>query len=171
MAKKPKKKLTTKQKQKGYRALQFTCVGGEFVSVMLPFIILGIVNGEKWFVSEGGWKIGLGGSLALALVGIAIFLVTKKKEGESDITKGWITLIVGWFAVAFIFVLLTNIMDQIAVIMLWGGLGILGAFGLDITSRHYKKLADAYKDAIGGVSEDKLKEKIKKELEEEQAVE
>ena len=171
MAKKQKKKLTTKQKQKGYRTLQYTCVGGEFVSALLPFIVLGIANGEEWFVSEGGWKIGLGGSLALALVGIAVFLVTKKKEGESDITRGWITLIVGWFAVAFIFVLLTNILDQIAVIMLWGGLGLLGSFGLDITSRHFKTLADEYKDALKEVNGDTLKEKIKKEIEEEQAVE
>ena len=161
------KKLTATQKQKKYRVLQYTCVGGEFLSAITPFIILGAVNSETWFKSEGGWKIGLGGALALALVGIAVFLVTKKKEGESELTGGWITLLVGWFAVAFIFVLLTNIMDQIATIMLWGGLGLLGAFGLDITSKHFKKMADLYKDAIGEVKTDKLKEQIKEEVEQE----
>ena len=108
------KKLTVRQKQKAYRTAQYGCVVGEFLSVFTPFIIMGAVNADTWFKSEGGWKIGLGGALALALVGIAVFLVTKKKEGESDITRGWITLIVGWFAVAFIFVLLTNIIDQIS---------------------------------------------------------
>ena len=161
------KKLTATQKQKGYRALQYTCIGGEFLSLITPFIILGAVNNEKWFKSEGGWKIGLGGALALALLGIAVFLVTKKKEGESDITRGWITLIVGWFAVAFIFVLLTNIIDQISTIMLYGGLGIIGAFGLDITSRHFKRVADLYKAAIGEVKTDKLKEQINEEVEQE----
>ena len=161
------KKMTVAQKQKGYRTLQYTCVGGEFLSALTPFIVLGITHADTWFTSEGGWKIGLGGALALALVGIAVFLVTKKKESENEFTNGWITLIVGWFAVAFIFVLLANIIDQIAVIMLWGGLGLLGAFGLDITSRHFKKVADTYKELIGEVKGDNLKEQIKKEIEEE----
>lgn len=161
------KKLTATQKQRRYRALQYTCFGGEFVSVLTPFIILGAANADEWFVSEDGWKVGLGGALALALMGIAVFLVTKKKEKESEFTNGWITLMVGWFAVTFIFILLANIMDQIAVIMLWGGLGLCGAFGLDMTSKHFKKMADIYKDAIGEVKTDKLKEQIQQEVEEE----
>ena len=162
------KKLTVSQKQKKYRALQYTCVGGEFISAITPFIILGAVNSEKWFKSSEGWKVGLGGSLALALMGIAVFLVTAKKEKESKVTNGWITLIVGWFAVAFVFVLLANIMDQIATIMLFGGIGLIGAFGLDLTSKAFKRKADLYKEAIGDVTKDKLKEQIAKEVEEEQ---
>lgn len=161
------KERTATQKQRTYRTIQYTCLGGEFLSAITPFIILGAVNADKWFTSEEGWKVGLGGALALALMGIAVFLVTKKKEGESELTGGWITLIVGWFAVTFIFVLLTSIMDQIATIMLWGGLGLLGAFGLDITSKHFKKLADMYKDAIGEVKKNNLKEQIQREVEEE----
>ena len=160
---KEKKELTTKQKLVKYKAIQFSCMGGELLSILTPFIILGAANYQDWFVSEGGWKIGLGGALALALVGIAIFLFTQKKEKELDITNGWIVFIVGWYAVAFIFVLLTNIMDQIAVIMLWGGLGICGAFGLDMVA---KKNAKNYKDLLDAeneVNKEKLKEDIKKE--------
>ena len=162
-----KKQLTATQKQKKYRALQFTCLGSEFVSLFTPYIIMGIANNETWFQTEDGWKIGLGGSLALALMGIAVFLVSKKKDNENKITNGWITFIIGWFAVAFIFVLLANIIDQIATIMLWGGLGLCGAFGLDVASKSFKTKADLYKEALGEVGKDKLKEQIAQEIEEE----
>lgn len=158
-----KKQLTAKQKQNKYRALQYSTFVGEFVSIILPFVILGAVNYEDWFVSENGWKVGLGGTLALALLGIAVLLITKKKE-DDKITSGYITLVIGWFAVAFIFVLLADIIEQIATIMFFGGIGILGAFGLDMTSKNFKAKADLYKETIQKGKEDVLKEQVKQEL-------
>lgn len=160
MAKKP---LTAKQKQNKYRALQYSTFVGEFVSIILPFVIMGAVNYEDWFVSESGWKVGLGGTLALALLGIAVLLVTKKKEDEK-ITSGYIALIIGWFAVAFIFVLLASIIEQIAMIMFFGGIGILGAFGLDMTSKNFKAKADLYKNAIAKAKTENLEEDLKQEF-------
>ena len=160
MAKKP---LTAKQKQNKYRALQYSTFVGEFVSIILPFVIMGAVNYEDWFVSESGWKVGLGGTLALALLGIAVLLVTKKKEDEK-ITSGYITLIIGWFAVAFIFVLLADIIEQIAMIMFFGGIGILGAFGLDMTSKNFKAKADLYKNAIAKAKTENLEDELKQEF-------
>ena len=162
-----KKELTVKQKQKRFRVLQYTFFGSEFIAILTPFIIMGLVNADEWFKTDEGWKIGLGGALALALMGIAVFLVTKKKDDESKFSGGWITLLVGWFAVAFIFILLADIMDQIATIMLFGGIGLATAFGLDLTSKEMKKRADLYRDAIGEVNKDTLKERIEKEVEEE----
>lgn len=164
---KNKGELSVSQKQKKYRVLQYTCLGGEFVSIITPFVVMGIVNQDKWFKSEEGWKVGLGGTLALALMGIALFLVSKKKDEESKLTNGWIAFIIGWFMVAFIFVLLTNIMDQIATIMLFGGIGICGACGLDLTSKSFKAKADLYKEYIGDVKKETLKEQIQREVEEE----
>lgn len=164
---KEKKQLTTNQKKNRYRALQYTTFGGEFISILTPYIILGGVNFDEWFVNNPeSWKIGLGGALSLALMGLAVFLVGKKKE-DDKITSGYIALIVGWFAVAFIFLLLASIMDQIASIMMYGGLGLLGAFGLDMTSKSYKKKADLYRDAINKVKGKNLEEEVKREIEEE----
>lgn len=160
MAKKP---LTAKQKQTKYRALQYGTFASEFLSILTPFIVMGCVNAEEWFYNEGGWKVGLGGTLALALMGIAVFLVTKKKEDEK-ITGGYITLIVGWFAVAFIFMLLADIMSQITTIMMFGGLGLLGAFGLDLTSKSFKAKADAYKETIQKAKQNVIKEEVENEL-------
>ena len=167
MAKKP---LTTEQKQTRYRVARYSTFGGEFLSILTPFVAMGIVNFDKWFQTSEGWKVGLGGTLALALLGLAVFLVGKKKEDEK-ITGGYITLILGWLAVAFIFLLLANIMDQIATIMFFGGLGLLGAFGLDLTSKSFKKKADMYKEArakvLGEVLEDDIRKEIEGEVEKE----
>lgn len=163
-----KKKLTVKQQQKKYNRLHWLCFGGEIISVLIPFITLGIVNYEKWFTTINGWKIGLGGALALCLMGMALWLFTKKKEKETSITNGWITVIVGWFAVAFIFILLNEIMNQIATIMLWGGLGLLAAAGLDLLGNNFKKKSDTLKEVMNEVQKDSFKEKAKKEWEEEQ---
>ena len=157
------KVLTAKQKQTKYRVLQYSTFVGEFVSIFTPFIVMGAVNAQDWFYNEGGWKVGLGGTLALALLGIAVFLVGKKKEDEK-ITGGYITLIVGWFAVAFIFLLLTDILDQITTIMMFGGLGLLGAFGFDLTSKSFRAKADAYKDTIAKAKTDVIKDEVEKEL-------
>lgn len=158
-----KKQLTAKQKQTKYRALQYTTFASEFLSILTPFIVLGCVNAKEWFYNEEGWKVGLGGTLALALMGIAVFLVTKKKE-DDKITGGYITLVVGWFAVAFIFMLLADIMSQITTIMFFGGLGLLGAFGLDLTSKNFKAKADAYKETIKKAKENVIKEEVESEL-------
>lgn len=163
MEKSKKKKLTTVQKKNRYRALQYTFFGSEFLSILTPFIIMGSINADEWFKSEEGWKVGLGGALALALLGIATLLVTKKKE-DNSITHGYITMVVGWFAVAFVFMLLSSIMEQITTIMMFGGIGILGAFGLDVASNHYKVKADMYKDAIAKVRGEVLEENIKNEI-------
>lgn len=161
MEKKTKQLTATQQKNK-YRALQYTTFVGEFVSILTPFIVMGCVNAKEWFYNEEGWKVGLGGTLALALMGIAVFMVTKKKE-DDKITGGYITLVVGWFAVAFVFMLLASIMEQITTIMMFGGLGLLGAFGLDMTSKNFKAKADLYSQAI-----EKGKTKVLQEQVEEQ---
>ena len=158
------KKLTVVQKKNKYRALQYTTFISEFLSIITPFVVMGAVNAKEWFYNEEGWKVGLGGTLALALMGICVFMVTKKKE-NNEITGGYITLIVGWFAVTFIFMLLSSILEQMTTIMFFGGIGLLGAFGLDITSKNFKAKADAYKKAINEAKQELVKNEVKKEVE------
>lgn len=158
-----KKQLTAKQKQIKYRTLQYTTFASEFLALITPFVAMGIVNHDEWFYQEDGWKIALGGTLALALMGIAVFLVSKKKEDNSK-TNGFISLIVGWFAVAFIFMLLADIMSQMSTIMLFGGIGLCSAFGIDILSKDFKNKADTYKELIKKAKEKVVQESIEKDL-------
>ena len=157
------KQLTTIQQKNKYRALQYTTFASEFVSILTPFIVMGCINAKEWFYNEEGWKVGLGGTLALALMGIAVFMATKKKEDEK-VTGGYVTLVVGWFAVAFIFMLLSSILEQITTIMIFGGFGLLGAFGLDLTSKNFKAKADMYESAIKKAKENVLKEQTEEQV-------
>lgn len=161
---KQKKPLTAKQQQNRYKMLQYGSYGGMFISIITPFITMAIVNYKDWFVySEEGWKIGLGGGLGLALMGIAVFLVTKNKEKEVKNTDGFIALIVGWFAAAFIFYLLSAILNEIFVIMLFGGIGLCGAFGFNIFANHEKKKAEQIKIAREKVKQEKIEDAVRKE--------
>lgn len=159
-----KKKLSAIQQQNRFRALQYTTFIGEFISILTPFIVMGAVNYEEWFTTEDGWRVGLGGTLALALMGIAVFMVTKKKEGKT--TNGYISLVVGWFAVAFVFMLLASLLEQITTIMMFGGLGLLGAFSLDLASLNFKFKADSYKTAIQKAREKSVEEQAIEEIKE-----
>lgn len=158
-----KKQKTVKQLKNRYRAFQYSTFVGEFISILTPYIVIGAVNYEEWFTTEQGWKVGLGGALALALMGIAVLLVTKKKEDKS-ITNGFITLIIGWFAVAFVFLLLSSILEQITTIMLYGGLGLLGAFGLDMASNNFKEKANAYQNAMKTVKQKSIEQRVQEDL-------
>jgi len=162
--KKEKKELTVVQTKNRYRAFQYLCHGGEYLSILTPYIIMGSINFDEWFVQNPeGWKVGLGGSLALALLGIATFFVSKNKEDKKT-TDGYIALIVGWFAVAFILMLLASVINEMATIMFYGGIGLAGAFGLDMVSKDFKKKADMYKLAIEEAKGKDIQEKFKKEL-------
>ena len=136
--------------------------------MVIPYIILAIVNWDTWFQSNDGVKIGLGFILALIIMCFGIFVILGSKERKSKITNGWLSLIVGWLAVAFTFMLLAEIMTDIWQYMLWGSIGMISAFGLDLTSQHYRKKADLYKAAIDKVKKEilsltKLKADIEKE--------
>lgn len=157
------KEKTVVQTKNKYRLIQYSSFGGELLSILAPYITLGIINFDEWFANDNGWKVGLGGSLALAILGIAVFLFSKKKENE-EITGGYISLILGWFAVAFIFFLLASIMDQIATIMFFGGLGLCGGFGLDLVSKKYKQKADEITEIIKEVEKDTTKETYRQQL-------
>ena len=143
-----KKQLTATQKRNRYRVASKAAFVGEFVSVGTPYIVMGAINYDEWFKVTDGWKVGLGGAMALALMGLAIFIITKKKEDNDSKTGGYITLLLGWLAVAFVFLLLANIMHQIASIMFFGAIGIAGALGLEIVHKTYDNKANLYTKAL-----------------------
>jgi len=162
--KKEKKPLTIKQKKNKYRAIQYGLTASEYVSVATPFAIMAGVNHQEWFINNPEpWKLGLGGALGLLLMSLAVLLVTKKKENK-ELTNGYIALIIGWYAVAFIFLLLARVMNEIYTIMFFGGFGLLGAFGLDLGSKSFEKKADKLKAAIENANAELDKEQAKEEL-------
>lgn len=140
-----KKKKTIKQQKNKERAIQYSLFAGQFAVLPIPFAVMAVVNREEWFINNPeGWKIGLGGSIALALMAIMMFLVSAKKE-NSELTGGYVALLIGWYAFAFVSMLLSQIMYEIYKVMMISGSGMLAAFGLDTGSKIYKKKADKHK--------------------------
>ena len=165
MAKKAKKELTATQTKNKYRALQYTCVGGEFLSVIAPYVVIGAVNFDEYFIQNtDGWKVGTGGTIALALMGFAVFAVGKKKDEANKSTNGFLTLGLLWLAIAFLFFMLSSILGDMAMIMLCGAIGIFGALGLNIASEQMKKKADLYQTAINEATKDNIKDKVAEEV-------
>lgn len=167
MANKEKKSLTPFQKKRMYRTAEKSAFVGEFVSITSPYIIMGAINFDAWFKTTEGWKIGLGGSLAIALLCICVFAITKKKEDKDSRTGGYVTLLLGWLSTAFIFLLLSNIIHDIASIMFFGAIGIAAALGLDVTSKKYKIKADMYEEAIKKVTNENVEDEVRKSIEKE----
>lgn len=162
--KKQKKEKTVKELERHNRTIQYGLFASEFAVIPIPFAIMSAVNYEEWFVNNpDSWKIGLGGSLAIALMSIAVFLVGAKKENK-ELTGGYIAIILGWYAFAFIAMLLSQILSEIYNIMFIGGTGMLAAFGLDIGSKRFKIKADKNKTALQEAEKELAKERAKEEM-------
>ena len=163
--KKAKKELTATQTKNKYRALQYTFVGCEFLSIITPYVVIGAVNFDEYFVYNAeGWKVGTGGTIALALMGFAVFAIGKKKDEASKHTNGFVTLGLLWLAIGFLFFMLSSILGDMAMIMVCGSAGIFGALGLNIASESMKKKADLYQTAINEANKDSIKNKVQSEI-------
>ena len=161
---KQKKELTLKQKQHRERVTQYALFASEFTVLPIPFAAMAIVNRDEWFLNNpNAWQIGLGGGIAIALMAVMMLLVSAKKE-NSELTGGYVALLVGWYAFAFVAMLLSEIMYEIYKIMMIGGTGMLAAFGLDQGSKYFKKQADKHKTAIIEAEKDLDKEQAKEEM-------
>ena len=155
------KEATPKNQQRKYKRISRLCFGGEFLSVMAPFVTMGLANYREYFVEYDGVKMSLACVIALAVMGVAIFLVSKKKFDNS-----FITLVVGWAVVDGIFFLMGRIINDIAYIMLFGLIGLLGAMGLDFASKKAGAKAQAYTDGIKAAEQAMIAEAHKAYLEE-----
>lgn len=165
MAKKNKKELTPAQKQRRNRIWEKVTEYSEYPVVALPYIIMGAVNFDEWFKSTEGWKIGLGGALAIGLMCVIWYSIIKKKDTETSKTGGMVKLLIGFLAVAFILMLLANIIMQIGQIMLFGALGIAGALGLEITSKSFQAKANEYKEELKEYRKEQIRKEVQKDAE------
>ena len=143
-----KKQPTIKEQYKKYKALSWGFFGGEYVATVIPYGIMAIVNREEWFVlNPEPWKVGLGGAIGLVLLALAMFLITKRKD-NAKLSNGMVALVIGWYAITFVFFLLAQINMEIYKIMAYGGFGLIGALGLEVGSQYFDKKAKELKVAM-----------------------
>ena len=157
---KEKKKKSPTQKKHQYKALQYTCFGGEFASVAAPFVAIGAANYNKYFVEYSGTKMSISFIMAFGVMGFAIWGISKKKLNNS-----FVTMMIIWATMAFIFTMMGSLITDLATIMWFGLIGIGSAYGLDIASKKFEAKA---KQIDEGINEAK-KEEIKEDFKEEQA--
>lgn len=153
------KQKTPTQKKRQYKAISRLCFAGEFVSVLTPFVTIAIANYEQYFIEYDGTKMSIVAVLSLSLMGLATWLVAKKKFENS-----FVTLIIGWAAVDLIFYLLGTIINDIATIMFWGLFGLLGAYGLNIASVKTNEKAEEVQKGIDRAKEEMTAEAYKEEV-------
>ena len=131
---KEKKPLTIKQQAKKERKISRLLFASEFVAIPTPFIIMGGVNFNEWFINNPeGWRIGLGGGIGIALMSFVALMLA---------------IIFGYYMLGFIAMLLAEILTQIYQIIFITGTGLIGAMGLDIASKKEKAKADKHFKAI-----------------------
>lgn len=162
---KNKKALTPAQKKMRCRIGEKVTYYAEYPILALPYVIMGAVNFDAWFKSTEGWKVGLGGALAIAMMCIAWYSLVKKSDTQTSRTGGLVKMLIAWLAVAFILILLANIIHQIASVMLFGAIGIAGALGLEITSNTLKEKGDEYKELIKEAKKEQIRREVNKNAE------
>jgi len=158
---KEKKPLTQKQLKNKYLLNSKLLYAAKPVATATPLAITMGVKANEWFGTD--WKVATGGTIAIIIMGIASLLVNKKTE-DKTITNSWISLIIGWFAVAFIFMLLSQIAQEIWWIMLVAGSGMLAGAGIDYLEKDQLNKANKIKVAYDEAEKEMMKESIKEEI-------
>lgn len=149
---------TPSQLKKKYRAIQYSCFAGEFLSAAAPFVAIAIANYEKYFVEYDGMRVSISFVMAMAVMGFAIFGIAKKKMNNS-----FVTLIIIWATMAFIFTMLGHLITDLATIMWFGLIGITGAAGLDIVSKKAEKAKNKITAAQEQAANEDMVEAVKEE--------
>lgn len=156
---KPKKQKTIKQQANTYKKIRFACICGEFLSAIAPFVAIGIINRDTWFMEYNGTQISIALYLAFAFMGIAIYGITTKK-----LENTYFGFIMKWTIVAIIFTMLGELINQIAYIMWYGLIGLLGSQGFEIAQKQAHNKQIKLLNAIEKAKEENNIAQAKREL-------
>lgn len=150
---------TVKQQANKFGRIKWLCYIMEYVSVATPFISIAIANKDKYFVEYDGTKMSISLILGLCLMGFAIWGITQKK-----LENTLVSLIIKWTIVAFIFTLIGEIINDIAMIMWFGLIGLISAQCFELGSKKASQEQQKKLKAIELAREETDKDKAKEEL-------
>ena len=157
---KAKKELTVKQRYNRLLVGKWSFFASKYLTILTPYIIIFSINFEQYFMSAEGWKVSLGASMAFMMMGIAM-IKTAKKDSKKLIpnSSDSITFMLGWAIAMAIFYFLSSILLDIAMIMFYGLLGLIGGFGFDRAYSEFNRRALLFRDAMEKNEIDKMLEK------------
>ena len=156
------KKKTIKQKKNKYRNLEYTFTGASYVSALSPFVAIGLANYDKYFVEYDGTKMSIAFVMALAMMGIALWGITKKK-----LENTLVSLMIKWTICAFIFTMLGQMITDLATIMWFGLAGLFGSYLCDEGSKRMKSKKERVVENMKKAEDQKDVEQYSKEIENE----
>lgn len=158
---KEKKPLTPTQEKKKLKAISFACKFGQWGSLIAPFVTIGIVNFNDYFVEYDGWKVSIAGILAAFVMGVVVFTIVNQK-----IKNSYGVLIIKVAIITAILFLIERLVYDLKYIMLFTLLGIFGALALEKTSEKLDKKADKVQKGIESAEEQMTREAYLDEVKE-----
>lgn len=140
MAKRKKfNELTSVEKYIRLRNQGYTCKAMKWISILSPYLIIGIVNFEDYFVEADGIKMSLGCVLAAIVAGISIANETKENKKINGIVLWAIA-----FALIYFF---QAILQDLLLIVGCGFIGQLVGAGFELGSEMQLEKAKLYRKA------------------------
>lgn len=151
MAKRKKfDELTSIEKYKRLKRQGNTCVAMKWTAILSPYLTIGIINFDQYFVEANGVKMSMGCILALIVAGVAISNETKENKKVNGL--------VGW-AIAFALIyLFQSILQDLLLIVGCGFVGQLVGAGFEIGGDIQLEKANLYKKAI--IQADSFKQEV-----------
>ena len=140
---KEKKPLTPTQQKKKLKAISFACKFGQWGSLIAPFVTIGIVNFNDYFVEYDGWKVSIAGILAAFVMGVVVFTIVNQK-----IKNSYGVLIIKVAIITAILFLIERLVYDLKYIMLFTLIGIFGALALEKTSEKLDNKAGKIQEGI-----------------------
>lgn len=157
--KKKRTPLKESNPYKFYRNGYYACVGGQYASIIAPFVAIGIVNFDKYFTVSTGQtvKMSLGCTLAIMVLGIALWQKTKQNKQEINHVVGWGVA----FALCYLF---QSIIQDLTLIIGCAFAGQCVAYGFELGADNRESYMSIYKEAdIKANAFERAKAKKKKE--------
>ena len=158
---KEKKALTPTQQEKKYKNLSRACNVGQFVSLIAPFVTIGLANFGDYFIEYEGWKISIAGVMAAFVMGITVFTIVNKK-----IQNSYGPLIIKIAILTAILFLIDRIVYDLKFILLATLVGLFGALALEKTGEKLEAKAEKIHKGIESAEEQITREAYIQEKEE-----
>ena len=129
------------KKYKRIRNSGYALMGAKWVSILSPFIAIGIANYDEYFTEYNGVKMSIGCVLALAVMGIAIYNEAKDKNKK-------VSGIVGWAVALALAYLLQSVLNDLVLILGCGLIGQMIGAGFELGGKVQLEKEKLYKESI-----------------------
>lgn len=136
-----KENKTTLELYKSFKHRKFACLLGKWISIISPFVVIGIVNFNEYFVQYDGVKMSLGCILAAFVAGFAIFNEVKETNKKTANVVKWAIA----FGLVYFF---SAILQDLVLIVGCGTAGQVVGTGFKLGYENYNDKIDIMSKAI-----------------------